>query len=55
MEFLFSFTVYPLDADQAAKLREQLQELILVEVENQNLYMGPLVVQEVDDGKGETD
>lgn len=54
MEYKFTFTVYDLDPETAAKLREQLQEVILVEVESQNIFVGPLVEEEVTDGEGQT-
>ena len=55
MEYQFTFTVYPLTETQAADLREKLQDLILEHCELSGLFMGPLVAEEVQDGKGETD
>ena len=53
MEFQFTFIVYPLEQKQAADLRERLQALLLAVVEAQNLHMGPLVEEEVQNGQGE--
>lgn len=48
-EYQLSFTVYPLDEEQAQQLRERLQELILKEIESSGacLYMGPLMVDKI--------
>lgn len=52
MEITFSVTVYPIDGQAAAELRERLQEIILAEVEARGLYMGPLVaIEEAADGE----
>lgn len=51
METTFSVTVYPIDGQAAADLRERIQELILAEVEARGLYMGPVVIVGVDDGE----
>ncbi len=51
-EFKFSVYVYPLDAAAAEALRARLEEVVLVEVEAAGLFMGPVEVEDGQEGSG---
>lgn len=48
MEFEFKVCIYPLTIEESRRLREVLQALILAEVNCEGKFMGPVVVEEVE-------